>query len=68
MGTLGWNLEAYLDMTALARVASSTNARVAADMIHACPSIDARRGLALVVLVFTVLAGESYYTTQVYII
>jgi hypothetical protein len=41
-GTMGWDLEAYLDVTALARVASSTDARVTADVIHACPAIDAR--------------------------
>ena len=56
---------AYLDVTALARVASATNARVTADVIHACPTIDTRRRLALVVLVFTVLAGEPCYTTEV---
>jgi hypothetical protein len=67
LGTLGWDLQAYLDVTALARVASSTDARVAADVIHACPSVDTRRGLALIVLVFTVLAGEACYTTQVHI-
>jgi hypothetical protein len=52
-------------VTALARIASATNARVAADVIHACPTIDTRRRLALVVLVFTVLAGEPCYTTEV---
>jgi hypothetical protein len=57
------DLETYLDMTALARVASSTDARVTADVIHACPAIDARRRLALVVLVFTIPAGEPCYTT-----
>jgi len=56
---------AYLDVTALARKASATNARVTADVIHACPTIDTRRRLALVVLVFTVLAGEPCYTTEV---
>jgi len=52
-------------VTALARVASATNARVTADVIHASPTIDTRRRLALVVLVFTVLAGEPCYTTEV---
>ena len=58
-------ISAYLDVTALARIASATNARVTADVIHACPTIDTRRRLALVVLVFTVLAGEPCYTTEV---
>ena len=52
-------------MTALARIASATNARVTADVIHACPTIDTRRRLALVVLVFTVQAGEPCYTTEI---
>ena len=56
---------AYLDVTALARISSATNARVTADVIHACPTIDTRRRLALVVLVFAVLAGEPCYTTEV---
>ena len=56
---------AYLDVTALARVASAANARVTSDMIHARSTIDTRWRLALVVLVFTVLAGEPCYTTEV---
>jgi hypothetical protein len=49
-----------LDVTALARKASATNARESADVIHACATIDTRRRLALVVLVLTVLAAEPW--------
>jgi hypothetical protein len=32
----------YLNVTAFARVASSTDARVTADVVHARPAVDAR--------------------------